>query len=76
MDQQNIKPLVPVPRHVHPYAVTPKLEMHALVFDIANAVKSEVGCALTKEDRTDSYACALRFGFGVRDWEVEFAHVV
>ena len=38
MNAEIIAPIVLVPGHEHPNPITPKLEMHSLVLDIANAV--------------------------------------
>src|SRR5688500_13585840 len=74
MQQQNIKPIVLVPWHVHPDAITPELKMHALVLDIADAVESKVGVTFAKEDGADCDAGC--WGVGVGEREVDFAHVV
>jgi hypothetical protein len=38
VQNQQVEPIFFVLWHVHPHAITPKLEMHSLVLDIADTV--------------------------------------
>lgn len=41
MQQQNVKPVLLVSRHVHSHSITPQLKMHPGIFDIADAVQAK-----------------------------------
>ena len=74
MEKQDVKPVVLVLRHVHADAITAKLEMHALVLDVSNAIKTQSGISFPKENRPDGDAGVLRLG--VVQWQVDLAHIV
>lgn len=76
MNEQDIKPFVPISWHVHSHTVTSKFKMYALVFDIADTIKPQMRRAFSEKNRSDGYTRILRFGFGVRDWKVKFAHII
>lgn len=58
--EQYIEPFVLVSRHVHADSVAPKLEMHALVLDVAYAIQAKESAALAEENRSNRDAGLLR----------------
>ena len=74
MQKQDVEPQVLVFRHVHPHAVAAQLEVHTLVFDVPDAIKTETRVALAEKDGPDGDAVDLRLSVVQR--EVDLAHVV
>ena len=69
-----IKPPLLIPRHEHPNSITPQLEVHPLVLDIAHAVQAQARAPLAEED--GPHHDARGGGVRVVHGQVEFAHVV
>jgi len=74
VQKQHVEPLVLVLWHEHPHAVTPQLKVHPLVLHVPNPVHTKVGAPFAKENR--SHCDTSCRSFRVRDWEIDFAHVV
>lgn len=79
MQQQYVKPLVLILRHIHPNPITPQLKMHPRILHVSNTIQSQMRVAFLQQHRPHSDPVLLGSGgscVGTREWEIEFADVV